>query len=209
MRQRNCEHRRARRLASTNFNLLTEQLLHALTQAHAMSDLCKVAGTKSRNIATLLAAKFPPLPNDFGRGNMLISFRTMAYVQANTLLSELYLTSKDELFQRATSFQESLEEELKAHYATEDISRHPDYRAELQTLLSTYYEELLGVAGASGVKAPRPLALASTPTKPPASAAPAPAAPAEEEATEAEEASAAATQAKPAGKAARWGTSGK
>ena len=35
------------------FNLLTAHMFHALTQAHAMSDLCKVAGTKSRNVATL------------------------------------------------------------------------------------------------------------------------------------------------------------
>ena len=53
-------------------------------------------------------------------------------------------------------------------------------------LLSTYYEELLPtskllgimIAGASGVNAQRPLALASTPKKPPTSAAPAQAAPA-------------------------------
>ena len=108
-------------------------------QAHAMSDLCKVTITKSRNVATLLVAKFPPLLNNFGQGCMLISFRTMAYVQANIFLSAPYQTPKDGLFQRATSFQDSLEEELKIFYATDDISRHPDYRAELQTLLSTYY----------------------------------------------------------------------
>ena len=54
-----------------------------------------------------------------------------------------------------------------------------------------YYEELLGIAGASGVKASRPLALASTPKKPPTSAAPEqatpmPAAPVQEEAVQAE-----------------------
>ena len=70
-----------------------------LTQAHAMSDLCKVTVTKSRNVATLLAAKLPPLPNDFGRGGILISFRMMAYVQANIFLSAPCQTPKDELFQ--------------------------------------------------------------------------------------------------------------
>ena len=64
---------------------------------------------------------------------------------------------KNELLQRATNFQpeESLEEELKTHHTTDDISSHPDYRTELQTLLLTYCEELLGIAGASGVKALR------------------------------------------------------
>ena len=32
--------------------------------------------TKSRNVATLLAVKFSPLLNDFGRGDVLISFRS-------------------------------------------------------------------------------------------------------------------------------------
>ena len=62
---------------------------------------------------------------------MLISFRTMAHVQADVFLSAPYQTPKDELFQRATSFQDFLEEELKTHYATDDISRHSDHRAEL------------------------------------------------------------------------------
>ena len=52
-------------------------------------------------------------------------------------------------------------------------SRHPDYRAELQTLLSTYYKELLCIAETSGVKALLRLALACTPKKPPMSADPA------------------------------------
>ena len=64
----------------TAFNLLTEHMFHALTQAHAMSDLCRGASNKSRNITTLLAVEFPPLPTDLnGRGDKLISFRTMAY----------------------------------------------------------------------------------------------------------------------------------
>ena len=147
-------------------------MFHALTQAHATSDLCTVTRTKSRNIATLLAAKFPLLPSDFGRGDMLISFRTMACVKANIFLLAPYQSPKDQLFQRATSFQVSLEEEPKKHFATDENKRHSDYRAELQTLLSTYYEELLGIAGASDLKALRPLALASTPKKPPTSAGP-------------------------------------
>ena len=98
-------------------------MFHALTQAHAISYLCKVTRTKSRNVATLLAAKFSPLPNDFGLGDLLISFRTVAYVQANILpLLAPYQTPKDELSQRATSFQDSLEGELKTHYATDNIS---------------------------------------------------------------------------------------
>ena len=51
----------------TFFNLLTVHMFHALTQAHAMSDLCRVTGNKSRNITTLLAAEFPPFANGFER----------------------------------------------------------------------------------------------------------------------------------------------
>ena len=46
----------------------------------------------------------------------------------------------DELFKRSSSFQESLEAELKTHYKTEDACRHPEYRKELLALLTWYYE---------------------------------------------------------------------
>ena len=97
------------------FVLIKLSVFHALTQAHAVSDLCKATRAKSRNVgtSTLLAAKFPPLPNDFGRGDMLMSFRTMAYMQANIFLSAPYQTPKDELFQRATSFQDSSKKSSK------------------------------------------------------------------------------------------------
>ena len=91
----------------------------------------------------------------------------MAYVQANILLTGPYATPSEGLFKRASSFQESLEAELKAHYKTADPGRAPEYRKELLTLLTTYYEVVLGMAGASGVTAPRALALSRTPKKPP------------------------------------------
>ena len=40
---------------------------------------------------------------------------------ALSLLTAPYLTPSDELFKRASSFQESLEAELKTHYKTADI----------------------------------------------------------------------------------------
>ena len=88
----------------------------------------------------------------------------MAYVQSNVFLTAPY---KEELFQRATSFQESLEDAFtgKTRYKTSDISSHPDYRKELHTLLSEYYEDVLDMKGASGVVATRPLALHRTPQK--------------------------------------------
>ena len=106
-----------------------------------MSDLCRITGNKSRNVTTLLAAEFPPLPTDVnGRGDKLISFRTMAYVQANIFLAAPYQTPREDLSQRATR--------------------------ELQALLSTYFEDVLGMKGASGVVSNRPLALRCTPQKP-------------------------------------------
>ena len=44
----------------------------------------------------------------------------MAYVQANILLTAPYTTPLDELFKRASSFQESLEAELKTYYKMKD-----------------------------------------------------------------------------------------
>ena len=85
---------------------------------------------------------------------------------ANILLTAPYTTPSDELFKRASSFQDSLEAELKSYYKMEDASRHPEYLEELLALLTSYYEGVLGMAEASGVTAPRALALSCTPKKP-------------------------------------------
>ena len=77
--------------------------------------------------------------------------------------SRPHRTSCSSRIKRASSFQESLEAELKTHYKTEDTCRHPEYRKELLALLSSYYEGVLGMAGASGVTVPRALALFRTP----------------------------------------------
>ena len=55
--------------------------------------------------------------------------------------------------------QESFEEGYKADYPTDDSGIHPDYSQALHNLLSTSYEDVLGVKGASGVSGPRPLKL--------------------------------------------------
>lgn len=110
----------------------------------------------------------------------LLAARTMTYVQANILLTGPYATPSEELFKRASSFQESLEAELNDHYKTADPGRAPQYRKELLTLLTTYYEVVLGMAGASGVTAPRALALSRTPKKPPPPADAPPADPADD-----------------------------
>ena len=105
----------------------------------------------------------------------------MAYVQANIVITAPYMTPSDELFKRASSFQESLEAELKTHYRTEDACPPPEYRKELLALLTSwYYEGVLGMAGASGVTVPRALALSRTPKKPHAPADPPPTDPADE-----------------------------
>ena len=82
------------------------------------------------------------------------------------LLTAPYTTPLDELFKRASSFQESLEAELKTYYKMEDACRQSEYLEELLALLTSYYEGVLGMAGASGVTVPRVLALYCTTKKP-------------------------------------------
>ena len=47
------------------------------------------------------------------------------------------------------ALQGSLEEGYKADYSTDDGCIHPDYCQALHNLLSTYYEDVLGVKGTS------------------------------------------------------------
>ena len=49
------------------------------------------------------------------------------------------------------TLQEPIEEGYKADYPTDDGGIHPDYCQALRYLLSTYYENVLGVKGASRV----------------------------------------------------------
>ena len=62
----------------------------------------------------------------------------------------------------------------------EDTCRHPEFLEELLPLLTSYYEGVLDVAGASGVTVPRALAISRAPKKPPAPADPPPPDPADE-----------------------------
>ena len=87
-------------------------------------------------------------------------------MQVNILLTAPYTTPSDEQFKQASSFQESPEAELKTYYKMKDACRQPEYLEELLALLTSYYEGVLGMAGASGVTAPRALALSCTPKKP-------------------------------------------
>ena len=57
------------------------------------------------------------------------------------------------------------------------MARHPEYLEELLALLTSYYEGVLDMAGASGVTAPSALALYCTPKKPHTPADPPPADP--------------------------------
>ena len=112
-----------------NYNLLTPHLFHDLTDCHG--DL-KASVSKGRTVATLLDAEFPPWTRAWsGEGSRcqcdklpVISFRTMAYVQANILLFATYLTPKEELFKRARTFQDSLEAAYKQDHPSSDGTRH-------------------------------------------------------------------------------------
>ena len=70
--------------------------------------------------------------------------------EANILLTAPYPTPSDELFKRASSFQEFLEAELKTHYKTEDAGRHPEYLKELLALSAVVV--LRGSAGRGRIK---------------------------------------------------------
>ena len=90
-----------------------------------MSDL-KVLVSKGRTVATILEAEFPPLNNksrsEGGRPDKLISFKTMAYVQANILLCATYMTPKEDLLERARTFQDSLEAGCKKDHTSDTTS---------------------------------------------------------------------------------------
>ena len=80
--------------------------------------------------------------------------------KSNILLCAMYMPPKVGLFERARTFQDSLEACYKNEDFMSDGTLLPDCRQELQVLLSHQsYEEVLGSKGASGVVTPRELQL--------------------------------------------------
>jgi hypothetical protein len=139
-----------------NANLLTAHMFHALTLSQSMHDLA-VNTSKGTTIATLLDAEFPRLRGDGERIDKLISFKTVEYVQANIFLCAPKDTLRGELFERARTFQDSLENTYKdVHRSTGGILNSA-YRHDLQKVLTEYYEEVLNMKGAGGAAKPREL----------------------------------------------------
>jgi len=139
-----------------NANLLTAHIFHALTLSQSMHDLT-LNVSKGRTIATLLDAEFPRLRGDGERIDKLISFKTMAYVQANIFLCAPRDTPRDELFERARTFQDSLENTYKEMHRSTGWILDPEYRHDLHKVLTEYYEEVLNMKGAGGDAKPREL----------------------------------------------------
>ena len=73
------------------------------------------------------------------------------------VLQNQLLSAKEDLFERAWTFQDSLKAGYKKDHPTSYGSLHSDYRRKLQVLLSKCYEEVLGCKGASGVATQRDL----------------------------------------------------
>ena len=71
----------------------------------------------------------------------------MLCVQANILLCAMYMTPnlslKENLFERAQTFQDSIKAGYKTDHPKTDRTLHYDCRRELQVVLSQCYKEVL------------------------------------------------------------------
>jgi hypothetical protein len=74
----------------------------------------------------------------------------LAVKGANILLITSYYTPRDELMERARSYQASLEAMYINNHQYVGRLIHPDHRRNLQTLLFQYYKDILDMKGASG-----------------------------------------------------------
>ena len=75
----------------------------------------------------------------------------MAYAQpaaqANILLSATFAYPREELFERARSYQESLEIGYMSENLTISHTIHREFSKELQAVMSTYFEDIRNVTG--------------------------------------------------------------
>jgi hypothetical protein len=112
-------------------NLLTAHMFHARTGCQSMRKLLMVSAPKGRTIKTILEAEFPHLEGPIDK---FVSFKTMAYLQANILLTTSYHTPTDELMEQARSYQASLEDMYINDHPHVGSIIHPDYRRVVSVL---------------------------------------------------------------------------
>ena len=158
------------------FNNITGYCFHALSKSLSMGLLQVVPGD-GKTVRTLMAGRFPAIPAA-QTPTRLVSLQTIGYVQSLGINSCSYMMPSKTLAAKALCFHTNWVDE-----ATAD----PGFYGDVQLMLNFFYEDLMGLEGASGQRAEtvkrrvsRGTEFANTataqPHPPPQQAAPAPAA---------------------------------
>jgi hypothetical protein len=126
------------------FNPLTCYVLHALSQGQSMVKLA-IDPTKGQTIKSLMSARFPGIPATNNQPTCrVLSFHTIAYVQALCMHCLTYHAPKKPLQNRTSAFHKTF-----LHDIAEEGKEDENYEI-LRKRLTEFHCTMLGVDGATG-----------------------------------------------------------
>ena len=131
------------------FNVLFAYIYDAVVSGKGMLNL-QITPSKNKTVSLLLSEKFPPLKTTGAGGSVetaFVSVKTVAYIHA-LVIDCISLQSEDSINTRALQHERAMEHEY-SKLKPERFTKH------LQSVLTTYYEDIRAMPGASGCPKPK------------------------------------------------------
>ena len=131
------------------FNVLFAYIYDAVVSGKGMFNL-QITPSKNKTVALLLTEKFPPLKTTGAGGSVetaFVSVKTVAYIHA-LVIDCISLQSEDSINTRALQHERAMVHEYSK-------LKPALFTKHLQSVLTTYYEDIRAMPGASGCPKPK------------------------------------------------------
>ena len=131
------------------FNVLFAYIYDAVVSGKGMFNL-QITPSKNKTVALLLTEKFPPLKTTGAGGSVETAFvcvKTVAYIHA-LVIDCISLQSEDSINTRALQHERAMVHEYSK-------LKPALFTKHLQSVLTTYYEDIRAMPGASGCPKPK------------------------------------------------------
>ena len=131
------------------FNVLFAYIYDAVVSGKGMFNL-QITPSKNKTVALLLTEKFPPLKTAGAGGSVetaFVSVKTVAYIHA-LVIDCISLQSEDSINTRALQHERAMVHEYSK-------LKPALFTKHLQSVLTTYYEDIRAMPGASGCPKPK------------------------------------------------------
>ena len=124
------------------FNNITGYCFHAPSKSQSMG-LLRVVPGEGKTVRSLMAGRFPAIPAA-ETPTRLVSLQTIGYVQSLGINSCSYMMASKTLAAKSLCFHTNL---------VDEAATDAGFYGNLQLMLAFFYEDLMGLEGASGQRA--------------------------------------------------------